>query len=53
MPVCTENLIRVDGVRESGESYRLATSKKAQRRSAQGHGQNPKIPNEGETATKK
>jgi hypothetical protein len=36
----------------NGESYRLATSKKAQRRSAQGHGQNPKIPNEGELPPK-
>ncbi len=33
----------------NGESYRLATSKKAQRRSAQGQRQNPKTPNEGGT----
>ena len=36
----------------NGESYRLATSKKAQRRSAQGHGQNPRTPNEGDPAAK-
>jgi DNA replication protein DnaC len=32
----------------NGESYRLATSKKAQRRSAQEKSQNPKTPNEGD-----
>jgi hypothetical protein len=32
--------------------YRLATSKKAPRRSAQGHGQNPRTPNEGDPAAK-
>jgi DNA replication protein DnaC len=32
--------------------YRLATSKKAPRRSAQGHGQNPRTPNEGDHAAK-
>jgi DNA replication protein DnaC len=36
----------------NGESYRLATSKKAQRQPAQGHGQNPKTPNEGDPAAK-
>jgi hypothetical protein len=36
----------------NGESYRLATSKKAQRKSAQGQSQNPKTPNEGDTTTK-
>jgi IstB-like ATP binding protein len=36
----------------NGESYRVATSKKAQRRSAQGHGQNPKTPTEGDPAAK-
>ena len=38
----------------NGESYRLATSKKAQRRSAQGQSQTQilKIPNEGDPATK-
>jgi len=34
----------------AGESYRLATSKKAQRRSAQGQSQNPKTPSEGDLA---
>ena len=33
-------------------SYRLATSKKAQRRSAQGQSQTPKTPNEGDPSTK-
>jgi hypothetical protein len=36
----------------NGESYRLATSKKAQRRSAQEKSQNPKTPNEGDPAIK-
>jgi hypothetical protein len=36
----------------NGESYRLAASKKAQRRSAQGQSQTPKTPNEGGPATK-
>jgi DNA replication protein DnaC len=36
----------------NGGSYRLATSKKAQRRSAQGQSQIPKTPNEGDPATK-
>jgi DNA replication protein DnaC len=36
----------------NGESYRLATSKKAQRRSAQGQSQTPKTPNEGDPSTK-
>ncbi len=36
----------------NGENYRLATSKKAQRRSAQDSSQNPKRPNEGDPATK-
>src|ERR1700724_2071952 len=31
----------------NGQSYRLATSKKAQPRSAQGQSQNPKTPSEG------
>jgi hypothetical protein len=35
----------------NGESYRLATSKKAQRRSAQGQSQKTKIQNEGESVT--
>jgi hypothetical protein len=35
----------------NGESYRLATSKKAQRRSAQGQSQKTKIQNEGEPVT--
>lgn len=35
----------------NGESYRLAASKKAQRRSAQAQRQNPKTPNEGDPAT--
>jgi DNA replication protein DnaC len=37
----------------NGDSYRLATSKKAQRRSAQERSQNPKTPNEGDPTTKK
>jgi len=37
----------------NGESYRLATSKKAQRRSAQGQSQNQKTPNEGDLTTTK
>src|ERR1700757_268530 len=37
----------------NGESYRLATSKKAQRRSVQERNQNPKTPNEGKPTTKK
>jgi hypothetical protein len=37
----------------NGESYRLATNKKAQRRSVQGQSQNLKTPDEGEPATKK
>ena len=37
----------------NGESYRLATSKKAQRRSVQERNQNPKTSNEGEPTTKK
>ena len=36
----------------NGESYRLATSKKAQRRPAQGQGQNTKTQNEGDLTTK-
>jgi DNA replication protein DnaC len=36
----------------NGESYRLAISKNAQRRSAQGHDQNPRTPNEGDPAAK-
>jgi DNA replication protein DnaC len=36
----------------NGESYRLATSKKAQRRSAQGQSQTPKTHSEGDPATK-
>ena len=36
----------------NGESYRLATSKKAQRRSAQGQSQNTKTQNEGDLTTK-
>ena len=36
----------------NGESYRLATSKKAQRRSALGQSQNPKTQSEGDPATK-
>jgi hypothetical protein len=36
----------------NGDSYRLATAKKTQRRSAHGHGQNPKTPNEGDPAAK-
>ena len=35
----------------NGQSYRLATSKKAQRRSAQGQSQNPKMQSEGVPAT--
>jgi DNA replication protein DnaC len=35
----------------NGKSYRLATSKKAQRRSAQGQSQKAKIQNEGEPVT--
>ena len=35
----------------NGESYRLATSKKAQRRSAQRQSQKTKIQNEGEPVT--
>ncbi len=35
----------------NGESYRLATRKKAQRRSAQGQSQNPKTQSEGDPAT--
>jgi len=36
----------------NGESYRLATSKKAQRRSVQDQSPTPKTPNEGDPATK-
>lgn len=36
----------------NGESYRLAASKKAQRRSAQERSQHPKTPNDGDLATK-
>jgi DNA replication protein DnaC len=36
----------------NGESYRLATSKKAQRRSAHGQSQTPKTSNEGDPSTK-
>jgi hypothetical protein len=36
----------------NGESYRLAASKKAQRKSAHERSHNPKTPNEGDTATK-
>ena len=36
----------------NGESYRLATSKKAQRRSPQGQSQNTKTQNEGDLTTK-
>jgi hypothetical protein len=35
-----------------GESYRLATSKKAQRRPAQGQSQNNKTHNDGDLTTK-
>ena len=35
----------------NGKSYRLTTSKKAQRRSAQGQSQEAKIQNEGEPVT--
>jgi DNA replication protein DnaC len=37
----------------NGESYRLATSKNAQRRSAQGQSQNTKTQNEGDLTTTK
>jgi DNA replication protein DnaC len=37
----------------NGESYRLAASKKAQRRSAQERNQNPKSTNEGDSKTHK
>jgi hypothetical protein len=36
----------------NGESYRLATSKKAQRRSAQGQSQDPKTQREGDPPPK-
>ena len=36
----------------NGESYRLATSKKAQRRPVQGQSQNTKTQNEGDLTTK-
>ena len=36
----------------NGESYRLATSKKVQWRSARGQSQTPKTPNEGDPSTK-
>src|SRR5450759_9716 len=36
----------------NGDSYRLATSKKVQRRPAQGQSQNTKTPNEGDLTTK-
>jgi DNA replication protein DnaC len=46
-----DRLSHVHILEMNGESYRLATSKKAQRRSAQGQSQNPKTPNEGDPTT--